>query len=69
MPAGKFNPFFYKIGNGTSSIYRGSTLLGHGWGWLGGAQALPNRLLPPNLPHFHQFELLSSNFFDKLGSF
>ena len=29
---GKIDHFFYKAGNGTSNIYRGSTLMGHGWG-------------------------------------
>ena len=50
-----------------------------GWAWLGGGlsgarapghpQPCPNKLFPPNLPHFHQFEPFSSNFFDKFGSF
>ena len=73
MPAGKIHPLCYKTGIGTSSIYRGSTLLGHGWGAVWGAprhpQAVTSKLLPPNLPHFHQFEPFSSNFFDKFGSF
>jgi hypothetical protein len=34
MPAGKIDPFFYKTGNGTSSIYRGG--LPDGWAWLAG---------------------------------
>jgi hypothetical protein len=76
MPAGKINPFFYKTGNGSLSIYRGSCLLGHGWAWLGmpggclgGAQAPPAIPQQANLPHFHQFELFSSNLFDKFRSF
>ena len=46
-------------------------MAGHGWGTVWGAprhpQAPGNKLLPPNLPHFHQFELFSSNFFDKFS--
>lgn len=82
MPAGKFNPFFYKIGNGTSSIYRGSTLLGHGWAWLGDclgrAQAAPShqktscspQICPKfiNLSCFHQFFLINSDHFDEFGA-
>ncbi|KEH16544.1 hypothetical protein MTR_0152s0130 [Medicago truncatula] len=41
---GKIHPFFYKTGNGTSSIYRGAPCWGMAGGCLGRAQAPPGSL-------------------------
>jgi len=76
MPVGKIDIFFYKTRNGTSPIYRGSTLMGHDWGVSGARSGTSNHFqqaAPPNLPHFHQFKsfssifLINSDLFDEFG--
>ncbi|RHN38500.1 hypothetical protein MtrunA17_Chr0c01g0489131 [Medicago truncatula] len=63
---GKFTHFSTKLEMAHQAYIGGAPC----WGMAGAPpQALPNRLLPLNLPHFHQFELLSSIFFDKLATF
>jgi len=70
MLAGKIHPFFYKTGNGTSSIYRGSTLTGYGWAWLGDClgcaqapPAIPHQAAPPKSAPFSTIWAVFINFF------